>query len=985
MRPRRPIRRSILCPIVATALLVCGFEANGAEPASVEPQWIWSGADRHRPQQARFVREFSVSGDVERAVLSAASDFANLRITLNDRLLGEIESYGPPRAWNARAALRPGENRLTVEATSVPGPAAYCLTLTITYADRTTQTIVSDESWSVLKSARGDFEKVGTMFGSAARDTWTSTTADAAISPFDDYEQWRQALGTGETADPSKFSVPAGFEIELVRAARGGEGSWIGLACDPQGRFVIGREDKGLLRVTLPSKSAKKNSEPKVETINDVLEENRGLLFAHDSLYVSANASKAIYRLRDLDGDDHYETVDKLIDLPGSEGHGRNSLAFGPDGRIYAICGDAVQVPKNIADRTSPLAEHRHVEKTNEGFLLAFDAAGKEFEIIATGLRNPYGVAFDERGEPFTYDADAEKDMGQAWYRPTRVLHLASGADFGWRGVTGQWPPYYPDHPDNGVPTLDIGKGSPTAVLFGYASNFRLEYREALYLLDWSYGRIVKVDVTPRGAGYAAHAETFVKGRPFNVTSLAFGRDGAMYVVTGGRKTQSGLYRIRYVGPTYKLPGPTPQQLARAEQGETAHALRRRLEQVQYQPGTLKLDEIWPHLGDADPVIRYAARTALEHLPRQAWTARALAEKQPLAALTALSALMRSGEPALAWPVTASLDALPWLDGSETERATAAYLYLQAFEHGRLSDDKRAAAAKRLDSIFPANSPALDSLVSRALAKVESPTLVEKALNLLASAETENERIHYLFVLRDVKTGWTEKLRERYFAELAAARGLPGGEGMPQTYRRIVDDALAALPEAERERYAAIVAPKPQAEDSAPLVVTRPTLRTWRFADEPEILAAGDYRPNLDRGREMFAAALCIRCHRFGTTGSAVGPDLTGLARRFSRRDMLESILVPSKVVAEQYRTVQIETSDGRVIVGRLVAEEDFRSKLLHIATNPLDPRQVVEIIKKDIASHTTTPTSLMPENLLNTLTKEEILDLLAYLETSGL
>ena len=48
--------------------------------------------------------------------------------------------------------------------------------------------------------------------------------------------------------------------------------------------------------------------------------------------------------------------------------------------------------------------------------------------------------------------------MGSPWYRPTRVVHLAPGADFGWRGVTGKWPPYYPDHPDNAVPNLDIGE-----------------------------------------------------------------------------------------------------------------------------------------------------------------------------------------------------------------------------------------------------------------------------------------------------------------------------------------------------------------------------------------------------------------------------------------------------------------------------------------------------------------------------------------------
>lgn len=209
---------------------------------------------------------------------------------------------------------------------------------------------------------------------------------------------------------------------------------------------------------------------------------------------------------------------------------------------------------------------------------------------------------------------------------------------------------------------------------------------------------------------------------------------------------------------------------------------------------------------------------------------------------------------------------------------------------------------------------------------------------------------------------------------------------MPRFIQRITDDALAAVPEAERAKYAAMVTPEAQAADDSPLLQTRDVLRAWKADDVPSILSASsDAKPDLVRGKEMFAAALCIRCHRFGTSGHAVGPDLTGLARRFSRRDMLEHVIVPSKVIAEQYRTVQIETSDGRLVVGRILSEGDFRSQKLRIATNPLDPRQVIEVAKSDIESHTMTNTSLMPEGLLNTLNEAEIRDLLAYLETAAL
>ena len=79
-----------------------------------------------------------------------------------------------------------------------------------------------------------------------------------------------------------------------------------------------------------------------VETINDTLQECRGLLFAHNSLYTIANTSQAMYRLRDSDGDGRYEQVDELFKLSGKSGHGRNGLALGPDDRVHLICGDSV-------------------------------------------------------------------------------------------------------------------------------------------------------------------------------------------------------------------------------------------------------------------------------------------------------------------------------------------------------------------------------------------------------------------------------------------------------------------------------------------------------------------------------------------------------------------------------------------------------------------------------------------------------------------
>src|SRR5690606_27524546 len=167
------------------------------------------------------------------------------------------------------------------------------------------------------------------------------------------------------------------------------------------------------------------------------------------------------------------------------------------------------------------------------------------WELMLGGFRNAYDFDISPDGEIFTFDSDMEWDWGTPWYRPTRINHAVSGADFGWRSGSGKWPEYYPDS----LPAVvDTGIGSPTGVKFGVNSKFPKKYRQALFAQDWSYGRIFAIHLQPNGASYTGEYEEFLKGKPLNLTDLEFGKDGAMYFITGGRGTQSGLYRVSYEG-----------------------------------------------------------------------------------------------------------------------------------------------------------------------------------------------------------------------------------------------------------------------------------------------------------------------------------------------------------------------------------------------------------------------------------------------------
>ena len=137
---------------------------------------------------------------------------------------------------------------------------------------------------------------------------------------------------------------------------------------------------------------------------------------------------------------------------------------------------------------------------------------------------------------------------------------------------------------------------------------------------------------------------------------------------------------------------------------------------------------------------------------------------------------------------------------------------------------------------------------------------------------------------------------------------------------------------------------------------------------------------NFAQGQDAVFASQCLMCHRVGEEGGAVGPELTAISSRFSRRDILESIIEPSKVISEQYTNTDITLKNGDTLTGRIVSEDGDK---VVVRPSMLAP-EMKEISKADIKSREVSKISPMPPGLLNMLTKEEILDLLAYFEAAG-
>lgn len=974
--------------VVGFLLLVVGWASNvcNAGEVGLQAHWLWSSRYPRVGETIRLRREFTVAGSVRDASLRGLAD-DRAKVFLDGRNVVELTSarrFTPATI----ASLTAGQHVLEIEAANQAGAAGVWLQLDWAAADGLPRRLVTDTDWKV-REANGEWRRAVSLGLLGIAPWWRPT------DELDDYDQWKRAIGTGQADDAARIRVVPGFQVELVRSSQKGEGSWVSLTFDAKGRLIVGREGPGILRMTLPNvgqASSLSANEIQVELINDKLLECRGLLWAFDSLYANANNSKGLYRLRDTDGDDQLEEVKLLKATGGGVGHGRNALALGPDNLIYVIHGNNVLISetdraipddsplRNISeDRLRPAFWDRFMfdsdAKVPAGYVARTNADGSIWQVVAGGFRNPYGIDFNADGEMFTFDADNEGDQGTPWYRPTRINHIVSGGDYGFRQGSANRPGHFAEH----LPSvLNMGLASPTGVRSGHRGRFPPPYRDALFVCDWSYGRIHAIHLEPDGASYRGRSEVFLEGQPLNVTDVTFGPDGSMYFTTGGRGTQSGLYRVRPVGHVSNVPQPS------RHVGNVPHEKRRQLERWHTIVDSGAIDEAWPSLGNGDRWLRHAARVALERQPVERWRERALKSPTTLASATstisALLALARvSGEPPELRSIGERLDTLPFDKLSTEQRLDAWRVYSVAFARlGRPSEQIAKSVTDVLSKQYPQELEEPNQKLCELLAYLEWPPLVEQTMPRLEAAVEQEDKLAYLNILRNVPVGWTLDLRQRYFTELRKADQFNGGNLLPIAINGIREDAIAMLTADDRRALGALVEPAADSGgDVAAETAARPVVREWKLDELETVLKANGTSRDVARGERLFREAICIRCHRFGTEGRTIGPDLSFVASRFGPRDLLEHILVPSKVIDGKYRQTTIETKSGKVFVGQVVGGD---GQNLLLATDPLRPTKVTKVALSDIEARQASPVSPMPLGLLNSLTEAEILDLLEYL-----
>ncbi|ULQ54059.1 c-type cytochrome [Flavihumibacter fluvii] len=847
----------------------------------------------------------------------------------------------------------------------------------------------------------------------------------------------------------AKLKLPEGFNAEhLFGPSENAEGSWVAMTFDNKGRLIASDQYGSLYRMQIPAigdTSAKikaeklfipdiKGSKPDTSTTKISMGYAHGLLYAFNSLYVMINhesdkefsKGSGLYRMQDTDGDDQYDKITLLKALDGEGEHGPHSIVLSPDKQsLYVIAGNFTKIPKMDAYRNFPEGKldnilplikdpngHDNTVNWAAGWIANVDSSGSKWELIASGFRNPFDLAFNQEGDMFTYDSDMEWDIGTPWYRPTRICHVTSGSEFGWRPGTDKWSPVWPD---NSPAILNIGQGSPTNVVSGLNARFPEKYRKSIFAFDWSFGIIYAIHLEQQGSSYKATGEEFVSGSPLPLTDGVIGPDGAMYFLTGGRRLESDLYRVYYGDNKQDSEALAPVAL------NEEHQIRRKLEAYHGAPKAGAVDFAWPYLKHQDRYIRYAARIVLEHQPVNEWQDRVLQEKDPVALTQGVIALAHKGNAKIKDQVLTAVTAVNYSALTEAQQVDLVRgIELVIARMGMPGTKAKSDIATYLSAQYPSKGGnELNRELSKVLVYIDAPQAVEKTIALLAVAKDDNsagqetftkssdlimrnpqygmdiasmlskmpplQQTFYATVLSQAKNGWTPALQDAYFKWYYNAFSFKGGHSFIGFIDGARKMALANVPKNQFAYFNTLsgdsIVELSRSNLSKGAIRPKGPGRDWTVEEATLIADSGISHRNYEMGKGLFAASLCSSCHNMRGEGGIAGPDLTQLGTRFSYKDMLEAIIDPNKTISDQYGATVFSLKKGGSVIGRLISQDNDKYV---ISQNPFAPQDTREIKKADVSGTRVSEVSPMLGGMINSLNPEELKDLLAYLKAGG-
>jgi len=794
-------------------------------------------------------------------------------------------------------------------------------------------------------------------------------------------------LGYGQTlcADEPKVLDPR-LELELV-AEHPDIVTPVGITFDPHGD-LLGIESHTHHRkedYQGPPKDrirrfADTNDDGKLDTWStfyEGTESTMSILAAEDgSIYVATRME--IFRLRDTDGDQVADQRDEIAHLETAGRYPHNGLAgltIGPDRLLYFGLGENLGEPYTLVG-----SDGTKLSGGGEGGTIYHgNLDGSDLQLMATGVWNPFGMVFDPAGRLYMVDNDPDSRP------PCRLLHIVPGGDYGYQFRYGR----------TGVHPLQAWNGElpgtlPMVAATGEAPSGVIWYHGQLWGTSWGDHRIETFRLGQSGASVQATFQTVVQGdRDFRPVDFALAPDGSLYFTDWVDRSYPVHGKGRIWRLTWKEEPPSNEAVPLSAAEKEADELRRSptLAALEYDDPFLhqasvygfarqEVDmplEIWDELPTGSQRLgileayRWSHETRQTEVPLRILPA-ALQDRDDRVRIFAMRWIADLG----------AKEFLPQLkERLQTETPTVREFpvllsTISWLETGSVGGRNEIVQQQTLAKMI-ANENQSTALRTLALKLIDphSKQLTDETLQRLTGAaeiELARQALQTLY------------LRGSDFGQKVAADIAQDTSRAPQL-RAMAIVGLSDQADVHQE-----ILQKLAADDNETVRrEARRTLRTESIADPtaPENLdawlASIEGEADIEAGRRTFLSSkggYCIRCHQHDGSGASVGPDLTYIGQRMTRRKLLESILQPSAEIAPMYVPKVVLTDDGRLHIGYPITDPDIDEKRLFVDTAgkrfELDPEAIEEERDSD--------KSIMPEGFQQVLTPKEMRDLVGFL-----
>jgi putative membrane-bound dehydrogenase-like protein len=825
--------------------------------------------------------------------------------------------------------------------------------------------------------------------------------------------------------------APDGFDLTLF-AAPPQVAYPVALAAAPTGELFVAVDEQGSIG-TRPGggkilRCVDTDGDGKVDdvTVFARVDHPRGLVYQDGSLWVLHPPYLSVFHHGGKGVADKSEVLvtgltSDMIDRRGGD-HTTNGIRLGLDGWIYIAVGD-YGCPEARGKDGSTV--------TMRGGILRVRPDGTDLEVFATGLRNPFDIGIDPFMNLFTRDNDDNRAGG--W--DIRVSHLIQGAYYGYSQ-------HYANFPDEIMPPLgQFGGGSGTGNLFLQDERWPEPFRNVLLTGDWGRSEVYRHELTANGPTFDLKQEVFLKiPRP---TGIDMDGSGRLFVASwrgGEASTYVGpnVGFVARVTPRGLRPAPFPnlkaagldelvrllsgpngvarlhsqrEILRRGRKAETTEALTRLASDAKAPlEGRVaaifalkQLDGKDSHpalrkLADDAAVRAFALRALtdrkkeLDGLDTQRFVA-ALADASPRVRAQALIGLARLGD------VSAAKSILPL-----TARPQGSALPVRKPVHAQ-PDPGRVLPHLAVRSLIAlgAVDACLEALdgphaegALQALRYLNGKKTVDGLIQKLATVRSSDRRRDLLVTLirlyhheADYQGAWWGIRPENtgpYYDSVEWEQSKRIGKVITSAVRDTDPDTADFL-RAQLARYRISLEGLPgrtevgrTVEKEAPIVVRKADPANpnqignlaYEAASRRTLAARGD----AVKGKTFFQSQSCTACHTDADGQAPKGPHLVDIGKRYSAGELVESILKPSAKIAQGFETYLFEMADGKVITG-FVVSQSARTVLIREATGLQHELPLAQIESRAIQKQ-----SVMPDGLVNTLTPEELADLIAYLRS---